>query len=124
MNEAKSFLDQIHYFRIPVTDLDVSVRWYVDILGLALRTKTDERAVFEVGDGALLVIVKADADSRGHFYVEGAPAFSVGFTCPDIHEFREYLIEQGARADSMEEEAGHFYFCFYDPSGNKLQAHW
>jgi catechol 2,3-dioxygenase-like lactoylglutathione lyase family enzyme len=124
MKEAKSFLEEIHYFRIPVTDLDISARWYTDILRLVLRRQTDGHAVFEVGEGPLLVIVKADTNSRGHFYVEGTPEFSVGFTCPDIHRFREYLIEQGVRAESMQEEGGHFYFYFYDPSGNKLQAHW
>jgi catechol 2,3-dioxygenase-like lactoylglutathione lyase family enzyme len=124
MKEAKSFLEDIHYFRIPVTDLDSSARWYSDVLRLVLRRQTDERAVFEIGEGPLLVIVKADADSRGHFYIEGTPEFSVGFTCPDIHRFREYLIEQGVRAESMHEEGGHYYFHFYDPSGNKLQVHW
>lgn len=101
IKEVKTFLEDIHYFRIPVTDLDSSTRWYSDVLRLVLRRQTDERAVFEIGEGPLLVIVKADADSRGHFYIEGSPEFSVGFTCPDIHRFREYLIEQGVRAESM-----------------------
>jgi hypothetical protein len=77
-----------------------------------------------VGEGPLLVIVKADADSRGHFLIEGTPEFSVGFTSPDIHNFREYLNELGVQVDAMQEDDGHYYFHFYDPSGNKLQAHW
>lgn len=124
MSEPKSYLDEIHYFRIPVTDLEGSVDWYTNVLGLTLRRQTEGRAVFAVGGGPLLVIVKADVDSRGHFLIGGSPEFSVGFTCQDIHNFREYLIKQGAQADPMEEEDGHYYFHFYDPSGNKLQAHW
>jgi hypothetical protein len=55
---------------------------------------------------------------------EGIPEFSVGFTSPDIHNFRDYLEEQDVQVDAMQEEDGHYYFHFYDPSGNKLQAHW
>jgi catechol 2,3-dioxygenase-like lactoylglutathione lyase family enzyme len=124
MPEPKSFLEEIHYFRIPVTDLEASVHWYVNILRLTLLRKTDERAVFTVGGGPLLVIVRADADSRGHFLKEGTPEFSVGFTSPDIHNFRDYLIEQDVQVDDMQEEDGHYYFHFYDQSGNKLQANW
>ncbi|MDQ1909688.1 VOC family protein [Paenibacillus sp. GD4] len=124
MVEAKPWLEEIHYFRIPVTDLDDSVRWYVDVLRLVLRRKTNERAVFEIGGGPLLVLVKADPQSRGHFYVDGSPEFSVGFTCPDIHRFREHLVRHDVSVELMQEEGDHFYFHFYDPSGNKLQAHW
>ncbi len=125
MSEHKSYLDEMHYVRIPVTDLEGSADWYANVLRLTLRRQTEERAVFAVGEGPLLVIVKADADSRGHFLIEGRPEFSVGFTCSDIYHFREYLIEQGGQVEPMqEEEEGHCYFYFYDPSGNKLQAHW
>jgi hypothetical protein len=37
---------------------------------------------------------------------------------------RQQLIEQGVEVDEMKEDNGHFYFHFYDPSGNKLQVHW
>ena len=124
MTETTSFLEEIHYFRIPVTNLGDSIRWYTNVLRLKLRRETAERAVFEVGDGPLLVIVKADPDSRGHFYADGMPEFSVGFTCREIHRFRNDLIEQGVEVEALQEESGHYYFYFYDPTGNKLQAHW
>src|SRR5690606_4415938 len=124
LKKEKSFLEEIHYFRIPVPDLDRAVRWYSDVLRLVLRRQTIERAVFEIGEGPLLVLVKADADSRGHFYLHGKPEFSVGFSCPDIHAFRAYLVDQGVETEPMQEEDGHYHFHFYDPSGNKLQAHW
>lgn len=120
-----SFINEIHYFRIPVKDLEESVRWYTTCLGLKLRRKKeDELAVIEFGEGPLLILVKADEDSRGHFIKEGNLEFSVGFTSAEIHKFYEYLIEQEVRVDEMKEEEGHYYFHFYDPSGNKLQVHW
>ncbi|CAG7644820.1 VOC family protein [Paenibacillus allorhizosphaerae] len=120
----RSLIEEIHYFRIPVIDLDVSVQWYTDCLGFMLRRKEGDRAVLELKAGALLVLVHADVNSRGHFNKDGLPEFSIGFTSPDIHQLRQYLSEQGVAVDEMKEDNGHFYFHFFDPSGNKLQAHW
>lgn len=124
MLRDQSFLEEIHYFRIPVTDLERTAEWYADVLRLKLRRQTDERAVFEIGEGPLLVLVEADASSKGHFYRNGQAEFSIGFSCPDIHAFRQYLFDQGVETEPMLEEDGHCHFHFYDPCGNKLQAHW
>jgi hypothetical protein len=78
----------------------------------------------ELQSDPLLVLVQADAESRGHFTIDGRPEFSVGFTSPDIHNFRDHLIGQGVEVDEMKEDSGHNFFHFFDPSGNKLQAHW
>jgi hypothetical protein len=72
----------------------------------------------------LLVLVKADPNSRGHFIMNGQAEFSIGFNSPNIHQLREVLTEQGVQVDEMKEDNGHFFFHFYDPIGNKLQAHW
>jgi catechol 2,3-dioxygenase-like lactoylglutathione lyase family enzyme len=120
----QALIEEIHYFRIPVIELDDSIRWYTEILGFTIRRKTDELAVVELNTGPLLVLVKADPDSRGHFTRNDLLEFSIGFTSPNIHRLREVLIEQGVEVDEMKEEDGHFFFHFFDPSGNKLQAHW
>jgi catechol-2,3-dioxygenase len=119
-----SLIEDIHYFRIPVISLEESVTWYTECLGFQLRRLNEDLAVFELKEGPLLVLVKADSSSRGHFIKDGKPEFSVGFTCPEIHKLRQHLIEQNVEVDEMKEEEGHFYFHFYDPSKNKLQAHW
>jgi hypothetical protein len=68
--------------------------------------------------------VRADKDSRGHIMINKNPEFSVGFTSPEIHKFHEYLINEDVKVDEMKEDSGHYYFHFYDPTGNKLQVHW
>jgi catechol 2,3-dioxygenase-like lactoylglutathione lyase family enzyme len=119
-----SLIQEIHYFRIPVNNLEESVQWYSDCLGFILRHKNKELAVFELKAGPLLTLVKADSNSRGHFYKGGEPEFSVGFTSPDINQLRQKLIDYGVSVDEMKEDNGHYYFHFFDPSGNKLQVHW
>lgn len=82
--------------RIPVTDLDNSVRWYADVLRFVLRRKTDERAVFEVGEGPLF-------SQGGHgfkrtFLREWITRI---FSCFYLSRyFREYIVEHGWLADS------------------------
>jgi len=120
-----SFVNEIHYFRIPVTNLEESIRWYTTCLGLKVRRrKDDELAVMELPEGPLLILVKADEGSRGYFIKDGNDEFSIGFTCPDIHNFHAYLVKEQVRVEAMQEDEGHYYFYFYDSSGNKLQAHW
>jgi len=64
---SNSLFNGIHYFRIPVVDLNESVSWYSECLKFKLRFKRDELAVFELETGPLLVLVEADMNSRGHF---------------------------------------------------------
>jgi len=120
-----SLISEIHYFRIPVINLEESIEWYTECLGLKLRRKKNEElAVIEIGDGPLLILVKADKDSRGHFIRDGNLEFSIGFASAQIHKLYEHLIKHEVKVDEMKEEEGHYYFHFYDPSGNKLQVHW
>ena len=54
----KTFIEQVHYIRIPVRDLDQSAKWYEEVLGLQLLTITDDPfAIIKVNDGPFLVIL-------------------------------------------------------------------
>jgi catechol 2,3-dioxygenase-like lactoylglutathione lyase family enzyme len=33
---VQTLIEEIHYFRIPVTDLDDSTRWYTECLGFTI----------------------------------------------------------------------------------------
>ncbi|TGB00744.1 VOC family protein [Halobacillus salinus] len=113
----------IHYFRIPVTDLNESVTWYSECLQFKLKFNRGDLALFEIGDGSLLVLVEADTDSRGHFTKDGQAEFSVGFTTPDIERLYDHLVSNDVRVEAIQEDDGHQFFHFYDPTGNKLQVH-
>ncbi|WP_010095009.1 VOC family protein [Ornithinibacillus scapharcae] len=120
---SNNYLEEIHYFRVPVNNLEQSLKWYTEVLGLQLRFTQDNLAVLALKSGALYVLVEADHDSQGHFTVNGHPEFSVGFTTTRIRELHSYLAERDVRVEPIQEDQGHNFFCFYDPSGNKLQVH-
>ena len=101
---SKSFIEQVHYIRIPVKDLEQSVQWYREILGVQLKTITD--------------------DPFAHFTIGNVPAFSIGFESPELSKFHAHLIENGVKVDDIKEDNGHYYFHFFDLNGNKFQVHW
>ncbi|WP_028782410.1 VOC family protein [Thalassobacillus devorans] len=122
----KSFLEQVHYIRIPVRDLDLSAKWYSEILGLTLLSITEDPfAIIKVHDGPfLLILVPTKDDTYAHFKMDEEPAFIIGFTSPELAEFHQHLMDNDVKVDDIKEENGHAFFHFYDPSGNKLQVHW
>ncbi|MDZ5712664.1 VOC family protein [Jeotgalibacillus haloalkalitolerans] len=123
---SKSFIEQVHYIRIPVRDLEQSAKWYSDILGLQLLTITEEPvAIIKVNEGPfLLALVPADEESFSHFTINNEPAFSIGFSSSKLPEFHQHLLDHGAKVEDIQEYQGHSYFHFYDLNGNKLQVHW
>ncbi|MFP7476987.1 VOC family protein [Terribacillus saccharophilus] len=120
---TENYLEEIHYFRIPVTDLEQSITWYTDILDFQLRFNQGDLAVLALKSGPLYVLVKADPETRGHFTINGQPEFSVGFTTRRIREFHSYLTTKDVHVEPIQEDKGHNFFYFYDPSKNKLQVH-
>lgn len=120
-----SFIDQVHYIRIPVKDLEVSAIWYRDIVGFQLLDHSEERAVLKVADGPFLVVlIPTTDDTFAHFTVGGQPEFSIGFTSPQLSAFHQHLHAHRVKVEEIQHDQGHAFFHFYDPSGNKLQVHW
>lgn len=122
---SSSFIEHVHYIRILVQDLAISTAWYEKILGLKKLDHSEERAVFKVGEGSfLLVLIPTKDKTHSHFMKDGGAEFAIGFSGPEIHKFHAHLNEQNVKVDPIQEDDGHLYFHFYDPSNNKLQVHW
>lgn len=123
---SKSFIDQVHYMRIPVRDLEQSAQWYRDVLGLQLLTITDDPfAIFNINEGPFLIIlVPTDEETFAHFTINKEAAFSIAFTSPELTQFHHHLMDHGVKVDEIQEDNGHAFFTFYDLNGNKLQTHW
>ncbi|WP_044339335.1 VOC family protein [Rossellomorea aquimaris] len=122
---SKSFIEQVHYIRIPVKDVERSAHWYRDVLGLQLVNMTEELAAIKVNDGPfLLILIPTEDETFAHFTVNQEQEFSIGFTSPELVEFHQHLMDHRVKVDEIKEDHGHAFFHFYDPDGNKLQAHW
>jgi len=120
---SHSLFNGIHYIRIPVVNLSESVSWYSECLQFTLKFNRGDLAVLSLEEGPLFVLVEADENSRGHFFKNGEPEFSVGLTTSNINRLYNYLIDQDVKVEPIQEDEGHQFFHFYDPNGNKLQVH-
>jgi catechol 2,3-dioxygenase-like lactoylglutathione lyase family enzyme len=122
---SKSFIEQVHYIRIPVKDLELSAQWYRDVLGLQLLNNTKELAILKVNEGPfLLILVPTEDETFAHFTIDNEQEFSIGFTSSELSKFHQHLIDNQVKVEDIKEDNGHAFFHFYDPNGNKLQVHW
>ncbi|TMU83555.1 VOC family protein [Bacillus sp. BHET2] len=121
----KSFIEQVHYIRIPVKDLARSAKWYTDVLGLQLVNQNEELAAIKVNEGPfLLILIPTEDVTFSHFTVNQEQEFGIGFTSSDLENFHQHLMAYQVKVEEIKEDNGHAFFHFYDPDGNKLQAHW
>jgi catechol 2,3-dioxygenase-like lactoylglutathione lyase family enzyme len=120
---SHSLFNGIHYIRIPVVNLSESVSWYSECLQFTLKFNRGDLAVLSLEQGPLFVLVEADENSRGHFFKNGAPEFSVGLTTSNINRLYKYLVDQDVKVEPIQDDERHQFFHFYDPNGNKLQVH-
>lgn len=122
---SKSFIEQVHYIRIPVKDLERSAKWYRDVLGLQLLNHSEERAILKLNEGPfLLILVPTEDETFAHFTIDHEQEFSIGFTSPELSKFHQHLMDNQVKVEDIQEDHGHTFFHFYDPNGNKLQVHW
>ncbi|MED3573879.1 VOC family protein [Cytobacillus praedii] len=122
---SNSFIEQVHYIRIPVKDLELSSQWYRDVLGLPLLNITEELAILKVNEGPfLLILVPTEDETFAHFTIDNEQEFCIGFTSPELSKFHQHLIDNEVKVEDIKEDNGHAFFHFYDPNGNKLQVHW
>ena len=122
---SKSFIEQVHYIRIPVKDLELSAKWYRDVLGLQLLNNTEELSILKVNEGPfLLILVPTEDETFAHFTIDNEQEFRIRFTSPELSEFHQHLMENQVKVEDIKEDNGHAFFHFYDPNGNKLQVHW
>ncbi|RBP04443.1 VOC family protein [Rossellomorea aquimaris] len=122
---SNSFIEQVHYIRIPVKNLERSAHWYRDVLGLQLVNLTEELAVIKVNEGPfLLILIPTEDVTFAHFTINQEQEFSIGFTSPELAKFHQHLLDHQVKVDDIKEDNGHAFFHFYDLDGNMLQAHW
>lgn len=103
--------DCVFYY---VSDIERSVRFYTEILGLKL-TSRDSVARFHV-DGVLLELVPAEDDSK----LGGAGNARVCFEVPEIERSVSELKAKGVSTGDVQTVANGRLARFEDPDGNEL----
>ena len=124
-----SFIKGICHFGLSVSDLDTSVRFYTDVLGLEMSERREQDAFFPIGSDVLALIqypwdvVRFDEEMRPQHFGKafthfGLSADSVGA----VFEFQEHLKAHGVKVvkEAYERWDGASLY-FLDPNGYTLE---
>lgn len=117
-------IKEMHYARIPVTNLEAAVEWYVRCLGLEHAWSENGMAMVRQEPSPLLILMQADPGTYSHFTVDGEPVESLTFVSDDLDRFHQHLAVQGVQVEPIRPvENGFRLFRFYDRDGNLFQVH-
>ncbi|MFC5734652.1 VOC family protein [Cytobacillus gottheilii] len=108
---------------IPVTDPELSAKWYGEILGFKLIYIEEEAAVMRIGDQSQTVVclVKTQNHQPMKFPENN---FGVGkyynFIPNNIEETHKLLLKKEVKVNPISGDGTTKFFTFYDPDNNPL----
>ncbi len=97
-----------------VKDLDRSVAFYRNVIGLPLFSRGPQEAWFRVGEQWLALFTPDRVGSGQHF------AFLI--PQPDAERMRRALVAQGFPEETMQQDEGSSVYV-RDPDGNKIELY-
>ncbi|GAA0359686.1 VOC family protein [Bacillus horti] len=114
-------LQKILYNEIPVKDMNKSIEWYKEILGLEFifYSKEENLAQFNLQSGQMLFLVETTDETNANFTVQGKPHNVIGFQTENIEQLHNDLVRKGVQVEDIENDGGGNKFLnFYDLNGN------
>ncbi|GAA0614289.1 hypothetical protein GCM10009001_34450 [Virgibacillus siamensis] len=122
----KEKLQRVGTSYLPVTDVELSAKWYAGKLGAEVNYQDAEKAIVNFADQSFF-LVKAGANQSANFYdADGQEHFSMTVEVNGMNALeavRTELIQNGVKTGQIEDR-GHpgKNFVFYDPDGNKFDV--
>ncbi|AJY76190.1 VOC family protein [Paenibacillus beijingensis] len=116
-----SIIERIDGIFIPVTDMDRSVEWYKEILGLDLLYRWEGGAGFKVYNGeSLLGLIQVTEHTPAFFKTQTSKMHFFNFKTFDIEESCNKLRERGVDINEIVDAGKVKLAYFLDPDGNLL----
>lgn len=124
------FIKGICHFGLSVSDLDESVRFYAEVLGLNMSERREKDAFFQIGEEDVLALIQYPGDVH-RFNTEMRPKnrgkafthFGLAAESTDaVFEFQAHLKKQGVKIvkEAYERWDGASLY-FLDPNGYTLE---
>ncbi len=124
------FIKGICHFGLSVSDLDESIRFYNEVLGLQLSERRKQDAFFQIGNDDVLALIQYPGGTE-RFNAEMRPknrgkAFThfglAAASSEAVFEFQDHLKKQGVRIvkEAYERWDGASLY-FLDPNGYTLE---
>ena len=114
-------VERTDFVSVPVTDMERSIAFYGETLGLPRASRTDGWPEFQLGDNVSLYLV--DATNIGREF-EGPHTASIALRVPDVEAARQALAANGVEFPGGTFDTGVCHMAiFHDPDGNTLMLH-
>jgi catechol 2,3-dioxygenase-like lactoylglutathione lyase family enzyme len=113
-------VERADFVSVPVTDIERSVKWYGETLGLE-QVGFGGWPEFQLGENVSLYLI--DPTNYGQEF-KGPHTASIALRVPDVEEARRELESRGIefRGEIFDTGVCHMAF-FADPDGNELMLH-
>lgn len=109
---------RIDYAIVFVSDMDRSIEFYRDVVGLTLKFETPEWTEFAT-EGSTLALHRAGEGNAGD--ANAAGTCRTGFSVPDIEAFHQRMIENGVECvEEPRESFGAKLAQYKDPDGMRF----
>jgi catechol 2,3-dioxygenase-like lactoylglutathione lyase family enzyme len=125
---VSNFISHIATVEIPVTNLNKSIDFYIDILGVKVEFKEDKQAMItfsKQGVPTLFLVETEESKSLSFRNTNNGIVHSViDFYTPRLKEFYNWLVEKQVEVGTLNvhNETGLGGFGFRDPDGNLIGA--
>ncbi|EJV79544.1 MULTISPECIES: VOC family protein [Bacillus cereus group] len=111
---------------IPVTNVELSLNWYVNKLGAELNFKDEDKAIINFANQSFFLVKSQDNQTLNFFDFHGEERFSITFEVNGLHALESIhseFIEKEILVGEIENR-GHAgkNFVFYDLDGNKFDV--
>lgn len=119
-------ITRISSIEIPVSNVDASVEWYVNVLGLEVQHKDEKTAMLTFNAVGVpgLFLCETGSSERLRFVNSnnGITHSVVDFYTDDLERCHKDFIAQGVKVGKLNVFNGFGGFGFEDPDGNMLSV--
>ena len=114
-------VERTDFVSVPVTDMERSIRFYGETLGLPRASETEGWPEFQLGENVSLYLI--DPTNVGRVF-EGPHTGSIALRVADVGEARRALEAKGVEFAFETFDTGVCHMAiFHDPDGNTLMLH-